>query len=160
MSAEPNLTSVTLRREKGVRRDRLRFGAPLKRRRIAPGAVRCWFAPNAHFCVVRWRRNAYGTISWRLFVARSGAAGEAMTRLPGVAPGAHPLAVFRGADRVRRTLKVLARMERQGVRLAQMTPAYWRRFQERVFQNRNVAPPDRGQRRCAEMRAIACKRDA
>ena len=114
-----------------------------------------WFAPGAVFCAVLWRRNAYGTVSWRLFVARAGEPAESLTRLPGVGPGAHALAVLRGAERVRRALQALAQREREGARLVDASPAYWRRFQERVAQSRPLAPPSAALLRCAKIRRLA-----
>jgi hypothetical protein len=142
---EGALTVVTLRSEKGVRRDRIRFGRPVAARRIARGVRQVFFAPGQVFCLVRWRRNAFGTTSWRLAVLRAGRAGDALEQVPGVAPGALVLAHFRGVDRVRRALCELAALEKSTSDLAVLTPAWWRRFQVLVLQNRPIRPPSRGQ---------------
>jgi hypothetical protein len=139
------LTVVTLRREKGVRRDRIRFGRPVAGRRIARGVRQVFFAPGQVFCLIRWRRNAFGTVSWRLAMLRAGRSGDALEQVPGVAPGALVLAHFRGADRVRRALRELAALEKSTPDLAALTPAWWRRFQVFVLQNRPVRLPSRGQ---------------
>lgn len=139
------LTVVTLRREKGVRRDRIRFGRPVAARRIARGVRQVFFAPGQVFCLVRWRRRTFGTTSWRLVVQRAGRAGDALEQVPGVAPGALVLAHFRGADRVRRALRGLAALEKETPDLTVLTPAWWRRFHIFVLQNRPVRPPSRGQ---------------
>jgi hypothetical protein len=143
--AEGALTVVTLRREKGIRRDRIRFGRPVAERRIARGVRQVFFTPGQVFCLVRWRRNAFGTSSWRLAVLRAGRAGDALEQVPGVAPGALLLAHFRGADRVRRALRQLAALEKETPDLAALTPAWWRRFHVLVLQNRPVLQPSRGQ---------------
>ncbi len=144
-AAEGALTVVTLRREKGIRRDRIRFGRSVAERRIARGLRQVFFAPDQVFCLVRWRRNAFGTVSWRLAVLRAGRADEAVEQIPGVAPGAHVLAHFRGVDRVRRALRELAALEKTTPDLAALTAAYWRRFHVLVLQNRPVRPPSQGQ---------------
>jgi hypothetical protein len=143
--AEGALTVVTLRREKGIRRDRIRFGRPVAARRVARGVRQVFFATGQVFCLVRWRRNAFGTVGWRLAVLRAARAGEALEQVPGVAPGALALAHFRGVDRVRRALRELAALEKTTPDLAALTAAYWRRFHVLVLQHRPVRPPSRGQ---------------
>jgi hypothetical protein len=136
---------VTLRRERDRRRDRIRFGRPVAARRIARGVRQVFFAPGQVFCLVRWRRNAFGTVSWRLAVLRAGHADEPQEQVPGVAPGGLVLAHFRGADRVRRALRELAALEETTPDLAVLTPAWWRRFQVLVLQSRPIRRPSRGQ---------------
>lgn len=157
MSAEAlaPLTALVLRRRKAVRRDRLRFGEAVRVRRTGRGERTLWFPPGALFCAVSWRRGAYGTASWRLFVARAGRPGEALTRLPGVRPGAEALAVFRGVERVRRALRSLKELERAGLVLSEIPPAWWRRFGVRVLESRAVAPPSDAQLSAARMRRRA-----
>lgn len=145
MSEALPLTEVTLRTEAKVRRERLRFGAPVRRQAISKRQQLAWLAPDATFALVRWRRNAYGTVSWRLFIAQAGRPGEALVAIPGVRPGAHALAVLQGAVRVRRGLLALGELERAGVNLLDISPAFWRRFQERVFQKKPLILPSPSQ---------------
>lgn len=143
--ADTVLTTVALRREKGRRRDRIRFGRPVAEQRITRDLRRVVFAPAQTFCLVRWRRNEFGTVSWRLAVLLAGRPEEELGQVPGVVPGAHVLAHFRGADRVRRALRHIAALEKTTPDLAALTPAYWRQFHTLVLQNRPVRPPSLAQ---------------
>src|SRR5690606_20208934 len=111
------LTRVVLRRRYQRRRDRILFGAPLQSRRTGPGETSLWLPAGAVFCVIQWHGDDYGTRRWRMFIARAGRPGDALTRLPGVLPGAEALADFTGVDEVRRALRALRALERGGVRL-------------------------------------------
>jgi len=75
-----------------------------------------------------------------------------MSRVPGVHPGAHILACFRGAQRVRRALRTLRDIDETGAFLGDISPAYWLRFQLRVSQKRALLPPQHGQLLCEKSR--------
>jgi len=152
MSVSDPLTAVILRRQGKFRADRLRFGKHIARRKTARGQTTFWFPPNVIFCLVLWRRNAFGTVSWRLFIARTGVPGDTMSRLPGVQPGARILARFRGVERVRRALRTLRELDESSAPLNEISPAYWLRFHIFVSQKRTLRAPSTGQLLCEKVR--------
>jgi len=146
------LTAVSLHREKNRRRDRICFGHMVATRTSGLGKRSAFFNPGQVFCLVRWRRSTYGTTSWRFAVLKAGRAGQALQKYPGVTPGAHVLAHFRGVDRVRRALRHVRYLEKSVSDLSMISPAYWRIFQTSVLQRQSPRLPSNAQVRSAAIR--------
>jgi hypothetical protein len=87
------------------------------------------FKPHLTFAYVRWCRNAYGTVSWQLYICKTVCSGR-VSRVPGVRPGAEILLRARGKEAVGRTLSCLAAIEKtHAVTLENIPASFWRKSQ-------------------------------
>lgn len=115
---------------------RLRFGKPSESVRLDKYRHIALFQPSNIFGYIRWRANKYGTQDWRVYVIQTGADGP-MTEVPGISPAAHVLVSIQGYDRVKRTLPLLDRLERDVKNGLESVPiSYWRVFQSTVLRNK------------------------
>ena len=133
--ADDPMTLVDLLFVDGVQVDRLRFGTPVRIENIDHHQGRAWMRPGTCFGYIRWRADAYGTQSWRCFVGLAGRPGDALTRLPGVYPGAHLLVNLSGKTYVKRFLMRLDELQKSVDGLSGVSPAYWRKMQMRAQLN-------------------------
>ncbi|MEL6361748.1 MAG: DUF2840 domain-containing protein [Pseudomonadota bacterium] len=119
------LTLVTIAYRKRRHNHRLVFGTPvldIRRnwcRRFAA------FEPEQMFGYERWQANQYGTQDWRIFVCRARYQG-AITRVPGVMPGAEILLSAIGKTQVKRVLRAIDHFRNDGVALVSVPPHQWR----------------------------------
>ena len=104
----------------------------MEERRIDRRRAVASFAPDAVFGYVRWRANGFGTELWRAYVLRSGAPGQALHTIPGVAPGADILVSISGANPVKRLLALIDEMKAAGLAPDAPPQAYWRVVQNRL----------------------------
>ena len=112
---------------------RLRFGHPVREAYLDRRKALAWFAPGAVFGYVRWQNGPFGSELWRLYVLRAGAPAEALTRLPGVLPGAEILLRLDRGLRVKPALAIIDDLEERGFDPAAVSPAYWRHVQNRLL---------------------------
>ena len=117
--------------------DRLLFGRPVKTERLSSKSTLHVFEPEQIFGFVRWRSDEYGTQTWRVIVAQAGCAGERLTRIPGIQPGAHLLLHAFGKARAKRALRVIDLLSEAHV-LHEIAPAYWRHVHLQI--SRNLVP--------------------
>lgn len=118
-------THLRLLRTKRRGEDRLLFGRPQQRLPNATGGELLSFPTESIFAFVRWRGDGYGTQTWRIVVAQSGRAGDQITTIPGVEPGAILLLHAFGKTRVHRALKAIEALKKNQ-ELASIDAAYWR----------------------------------
>ena len=116
----------------------LRFGAPdewraLDRRRVVTG-----FKPGKVFAYVRWASGAYGTTSWTLTIGRSEQPGCPLLCVPGIHPGVDCLGFLFGKAHVKRGLKLIDDVERQGFAPEEISPHWWRMAVNRMKLNLTV----------------------
>ena len=120
---------------------RLLFGSPdaTPKSRLVNTAHR--FKQGQIFGFVRWRGDEYGTQTWRVIVAQAGCAGERLTRIPGIQPGAHLLLHAFGKTRAKRALRVIDLLSEAHV-LHEIAPAYWRHVHLQLSRNLEPEPYD------------------
>lgn len=120
-----HLTLVTIAYRKRRHNHRIVFGAPVLdirrdwHRRFAA------FEPEQMFGYERWQANQYGTQDWRIFICRARYQG-AITRVPGVMPGAEILLSAIGKTQVKRALQAIDHLRNDGVALVSVPPHQWR----------------------------------
>ena len=68
------------------------------------------FMPEKVFGYERWEANAYGTKRWQIFVCRTAKSG-AITKVPGIRPGAKLLLSVHGKTKAKRFLECLDRLK-------------------------------------------------
>lgn len=110
----------------------LRFGRPRAERILDAHRRVLEFAPGSLCCRVRWRANEYGTDEWQLIVIQTGAPGEPIERIRGVAPGAILLLRVTGARYVPSVLALIDRIEALGIDPPDSSPDYWRVLHQRL----------------------------
>ena len=121
--------------------DRLLFGRPVKTAKLSSKNTLHSFEPDQMFGFVRWRGDEYGTQTWRVIVAQAGCAGERLTRIPGIQPGAHLLLHAFGKARAKRALRVIDLLSEAHV-LHEIAPAYWRHVHLQISRNLEPEPYD------------------
>ena len=110
------LTQVETLYVEGELNFRLLFGHPLKvvekeftygrrTRKIA------YFRPGDVFAVDLWRRNAYGTNAWAVYVLQAAGPGETALPIPQVKPAAKVLLEAVGKERAQRALNLLREIQ-------------------------------------------------
>jgi len=114
MRTEVVLTTASVSWRKNKRNHRLLFGTPRRwvrldwRRRLAV------FETGQVFGYERWAAGRYGTIQWSVHVLQAGGAGEQLTAVTGIRPGARILLSAYGKDRARRALSELEALRSAG----------------------------------------------
>lgn len=114
----------------------LRFGQPLRERRLDRWRSLAVFTPGAICCTVRWFGIDCGGPLCQLLVLRAPKRLDTAIRLEGVAPRAQVLLRVQGEDRVQQVLGLIACVEQSGVDLCALPAAYWRRLAKRLQANR------------------------
>lgn len=113
--------------ERWVRFGRIAEEEILDRRRRA-----LWFAPGAVFAFVRWASNDYGTAVSRIDILRALGHGDAITTVPGVAPGGEVLLRLSGWPKVERVLQAIDQVESLDLHPADACPDHWRHIHNRI----------------------------
>ena len=113
--------------ERWIRFGRVAHEAILDRRRRA-----VWFAPGSIFAFVRWAGGEHGTLVSRIDILRARAAGEAITTIPWVSPGAEVLLRLSGWPKVERVLVAIDQVEALGVAPMDACPDHWRHVHSRL----------------------------
>ena len=133
------ITRLTLHKPGRHGNDRLLFGRPYASSNDQIQFVELGFKPLQMFSFIRWRGDQYGTQTWRVIVAQAGRAGERLTRIPGVDPGAHLLLHAFGKARAKRALRVIDTLSEAHV-LHEIAPAYWRHVHLQISKNKEPEP--------------------
>lgn len=110
----------------------LRFGEPARIIRLDRWRRVAVFLPGAAFCRIRWHANVYGTVRWQLMVMQACTPLDAAQRIPGVLPGACLLLHTEGEPAVRTVLAQIDAIEKLGIALTAVSPAYWRTLGNRL----------------------------
>lgn len=125
MRTEYMLTSVSVSWRQKKRNHRLLFGTPLRwirldwRRRLA------LFETGQIFGYERWSACHHGTLQWNVFVLQAGTAGDHLSVVRGIRPGARILLSAYGADRAKRALHEFELL-RSACSLDDITQDRWR----------------------------------
>lgn len=128
-SALTRVGLVTIRRRINVY---LRFGKPSIVKPTNPQCRQAFFAPGEVFCRVWWERNTYGTTRWQLAILQAMAPHQVVQTIVGIAPGATILLAADGARAVKSALRLIGRVEAQGIAPSNVAPTYWRVAQNRL----------------------------
>ena len=134
------LTEVELIHLEGKVERWIRFGRQAKesildrRRRILA------FAPGAVFAFVRWASNDYGTIVSRIDVLRAVDAGQSLSTVPFVLPGAEILLRISGWPKVEQVLAAIDQVEALDLRAEDACPDHWRHVGNRVATGQLARP--------------------
>ena len=113
----------------------IRFGSAVEdqiidaRRRIVA------FSPGTTFASVRWAANDFGTVVSRIDIMRAVLAGEAVSTIPFVHPGAEILLRTSGWPRVERVLQAIDAIEAAGIDPCAVAPDHWRHIHNRLTAN-------------------------
>ena len=110
----------------------LRFGEIAERIIVDRSRMLAFIEAGEIFAYIRWFANEYGTQHWSAYVVKAGAAGDRLTRIPGVHPGGECLATFKGAILAKRFLAHADALEGQEVDLATLSENYWRQCHLRL----------------------------
>ena len=125
MMSDNTLTTVIIAYRKNRFNHRLIFGEPALKIRRGWRREFAAFTPGRIFGYERWRANKYGTQDWRLFVCEA-VNGGAITRLPGIHPGARLLASASGKSRVTRLFTAFDDLKNAYGALDLTPPERWR----------------------------------
>lgn len=130
------LTQVQIHFVKNIINHRLLFGEPdeiIKLDRYRRLAV---FNPNQIFGYIRWRANQYGTVEWKLYVLKSGGAGQ-MTQVSGISPAIKILVSISGRERMKRALLLMDRIKANAKDgLLGVPESYWKVVESCLMRNR------------------------
>lgn len=126
-----NLTCFNELYSEGNHNYRCIFGKPTQtiivEQQFGTKKKQLWFAPKNIFCISLWDATKAGkTKRWQVYVLMSGTAGETLTSVPQVSPGAHVLMSASGARRCVFLLKWLADIE-ANADPTQFAPEYYLR---------------------------------
>lgn len=138
MAAAP--TTAMLFHQPDMADDSLRFGDPIGTRALTPRRSIASFLPGAIFSFIRWRGGEHGTVLWRLWVLRAGAAGETIQSIDGITPGADILLAVAGPPKVRQALALIDAIETTGLKPPEVAASWWRVAHNRLAANRPVRP--------------------
>ena len=120
------LTLIELSRLE-TERQSLVFGDPFETIPCPNGRQLAAFMPGHTIGYERWKANEYGTISWQLYILRTGKTGQ-VNRVPGVHPAAEILLRTRGKQATQRALNWIKDLRRKGAGNLQSIPELgWRR---------------------------------
>lgn len=123
------ITHVQIHFVKDIINHRLLFGEPVEVIKLDRFRRLAVFEPQSIFGYIRWRANNFGTIDWKLYIAKTGDEGL-MTQLAGVSPAVKLLVSVSGLDRMKRALPVLDAIKAQTKNgLMGVPESYWQAVQ-------------------------------
>lgn len=128
-----NWTEVSLLHAPGRQEHWIRFGRYGSERIIDRRRRTLLFRPGVVFAFIRWASNDHGTIESRIDIARAALAGEAVTCLPCITPGAESLLRASGWPKVRQVLTLIDKAEAVTGDAAEVCPDYWRHVHQRML---------------------------
>lgn len=131
-----SLTRVSLAAIEGRLDVYLRFGTPVQTLQLDAWRRVAMFTQDAVFARVSWQDGQLYRSRWQLMVMKSCRQGDAMQRISGVRPGAQLLLHAEGERSVRAVLQAIDAIEAQGIRPADVSPAYWRTLGNRLAARR------------------------
>ena len=118
----------------------IRFGREAQERILDRRRRVLAFAPGAVFAFVRWASNDYGTIVSRIDVLRAVDAGQPLSTVPFVRPGAEILLRISGWSKVEQVLAAIDQVEALDLRAEDACPDHWRHVGNRIAAGQLVRP--------------------
>lgn len=119
------LTHVQIHFVKDIVNHRLLFGEPIETIKLDRFRRLAVFEPQSIFGYIRWRANNFGTIDWKLYVAKTGGDGL-MTQVRGISPAVKLLVSVSGRDPMKRALPVLDDIKaKSNTGLIGVPESYW-----------------------------------
>jgi hypothetical protein len=134
------LTEVELIHLEGKIERWIRFGREVQERILDRRRRVLAFAPGAVFAFVRWASNDYGTIVSRIDVLRAVEAGQPLSTVPFVRPGAEILLRSSGWPKVEQVLAAIDQVEALDLRAEDACPDHWRHVGNRIATGQLVRP--------------------
>lgn len=110
----------------------IRFGSHAREEILDRRRRALWFAPGAAFAFVRWVSRDYGTLVSRIDILRARDAGQPITTVPGVTPGAESLLRVSGWPKVEQVLAAIDQVEALDLRPEDACPDHWRHVHNRI----------------------------
>ena len=134
------LTEVELIHLEGKIERWIRFGREAQERILDRRRRVLAFAPGTVFGFVRWASNDYGTIVSRIDVLRAVCAGQTLSTVPFVLPGAEILLRISGWPKVEQVLAAIDQVESVDVHAEDACPDHWRHVGNRIATGQLVRP--------------------
>ena len=134
------LTEVELIHLEGKIERWIRFGREAQERILDRRRRILAFAPGAVFAFVRWASNDYGTIVSRIDVLRAVDAGQSLSTVPFVLPGAEILLRISGWPKVEQVLAAIDQVEALNLRAEDACPDHWRHVGNRIANGQLARP--------------------
>lgn len=113
----------------------IRFGDAVEEQIIDTRRRIVAFSPGTVFAYVRWAANDFGTVVSRIDIMCAVLAGEAVSTVPYVYPGAEILLRISSWPRVERVLQAIDAIEAVGVDPCMVAPDHWRHIHNRMTAN-------------------------
>ena len=110
----------------------IRFGRVSREDILDRRSRAVWFAAGEVFAFVRWAAGDFGTVISRIDILRACEAGEALTTVPWVDPGADVLLRVHGWSKVQRVLSAIDQVEALRIDAADACPDHWRHVHARL----------------------------
>lgn len=134
------LTEVELIHLEGKIERWIRFGREAQERILDRRRRILAFAPGAVFAFVRWASNDYGTIVSRIDVLRAVDAGQSLSTVPFVLPGAEILLRISGWPKVEQVLAAIDQVEALDLCAEDACPDHWRHVGNRIVNGQLARP--------------------
>ena len=134
------LTEVELMHLEGKIERWIRFGREVQERILDRRRRVLAFAPGAVFAFVRWASNDYGTIVSRIDVLRAVDAGQSLSTVPFVLPGAEILLRISGWPKVEQVLAAIDQVEALDLHAEDACPDHWRHVGNRIATGQLARP--------------------
>ena len=134
------LTEVELMHLEGKIERWIRFGREVQERILDRRRRVLAFAPGAVFAFVRWASNDYVTIVSRIDVLRAVDAGQSLSTVRFVLPGAEILLRISGWPKVEQVLAAIDQVEALGRRAEDACPDHWRHVGNRIANGQLARP--------------------
>jgi hypothetical protein len=134
------LTEVELIHLEGKIERWIRFGREVQERILDRRRRVLAFAPGAVFAFVRWASNDCGTIVSRIDVLRAVKAGQPLSTVPFVRPGAEILLRISGWPKVEQVLAAIDQVEALDVHAEDACPDHWRHVGNRIATGQVARP--------------------
>jgi hypothetical protein len=135
-----DLTEVELYWHEGRVERWIRFGSLVHERVIDRRRRVVSFSPGSIFAYVRWAANEHGTVASRIDILRAAKPGEAISTVPGIAPGGEILLRLAGWQKVQRVLQAIDIVEALGIDPKDAAPDHWRHVHNRLSIGENPRP--------------------
>ena len=130
------LTQVQIHFVKDIINHRLLFGQPNEMIKLDRFRRLVVFKPDQIFGYIRWRANQYGTVEWKLYVLKTGEAGQ-MTQVSGISPAVKILVSVSGRERMKRALPIMDRIKANAKDgLLGVPESYWKVVESCLMRNR------------------------
>jgi hypothetical protein len=118
----------------------LRFGRIASERIIDRRRRVVALRPDAHFALVNWASNSFGTIRSRIDIVRAVHPGEAYSTVPFVRPGGELLLRIDGWPKVQKVFCAIDAVEAVGVDPCDAAPDHWCHVHNRLIAGMDPRP--------------------